>query len=296
MLISISSGWCLFLTIFLFFFFFVVAQVEHSATNSQIKSSFRKLSMVYHPDKNDGDDTEFVKLRDAFDSIGDSKKRRFYDRYGPDYLDCTHCVTLEDFDQYFMIINIVYYIIAFVVTYLSTNDHDRNYLRLPFLFLLLCMGVCEYVGIHSSNGMHPLSDYLFNKPLFENMSILRRAYFTVLIVMSVASSMWWSASDMGGSVEQRLNRIEKNQLNMIEGMKFMIAAQEKLFMCFEDNELRPVILRKLAERQTIMSHPEVQALVTKILEDANNQTSQAPEKEESGFGAETVEPKSPGAA
>eukprot|EP01135_Chromosphaera_perkinsii_P009309 Nk52_evm1s1723 gene=Nk52_evmTU1s1723 len=278
--------------------YYEILQVKRHATNSEVKSSFRKMSMIYHPDKNDGDDTKFTEIRLAYESIGDLKVRRFYDRYGPEYLDCTHCKTLEDFDQYFLVINAVFYLVAVVITYLSTSATDRNFLRMPFLFALVVMAVSEYVGIHSTNGEHPFEEYLFDRPLFVNISILRKLYFTVMIVCSIAASMWYSNS-YSGTTEERLERIEQKQAASMEAIKLLLAAQDKFFFCLDDPEIGPLVSRKIQARNTIMRHPEIQKLAKKLIGEEEIHAESEKKKEggeEPAFSKEKSTNETPGAA
>jgi molecular chaperone DnaJ len=65
--------------------FYELLEVERTADDSTIKSSYRRLAMRYHPDKNPGcDDSEarFKAISQAYDCLKDPQKRAAYDRYG----------------------------------------------------------------------------------------------------------------------------------------------------------------------------------------------------------------------
>jgi curved DNA-binding protein len=56
--------------------------VDRKATPEQIKSAFRKQARKYHPDTNKGDadaEKKFKELSEAYDVLGDPKKRAVYD-------------------------------------------------------------------------------------------------------------------------------------------------------------------------------------------------------------------------
>ena len=57
-----------------------------TATQSEIRKAYRKLSLKYHPDKNKGNQDEaklkFQAIGDAFETLGDPDKRVIYDEYG----------------------------------------------------------------------------------------------------------------------------------------------------------------------------------------------------------------------
>ncbi|KAE8298684.1 DnaJ-like protein subfamily B member 9 Microvascular endothelial differentiation gene 1 protein [Larimichthys crocea] len=60
--------------------------VEPTATDSQIKKSFRKLAMKYHPDKNKSADAEktFREIAEAYKVLSNKEQRRLYDNIGHD--------------------------------------------------------------------------------------------------------------------------------------------------------------------------------------------------------------------
>jgi len=69
--------------------YYSVLGVARDASPSQIKKSYRELSLKYHPDKNPGDKTaadKFVEIGNAYEVLSDEEKRRIYDQYGEDGL------------------------------------------------------------------------------------------------------------------------------------------------------------------------------------------------------------------
>jgi molecular chaperone DnaJ len=59
--------------------------VKKDAAQDEIKKAFRKLARKYHPDLNPGDKTaeqKFKELNEAYEVLGDSKKRSEYDQFG----------------------------------------------------------------------------------------------------------------------------------------------------------------------------------------------------------------------
>ena len=59
--------------------------VSKGATQDEIKKAYRKLAIKYHPDKNPNDSTaeaKFKEISEAYDILGDEKKRQSYDTYG----------------------------------------------------------------------------------------------------------------------------------------------------------------------------------------------------------------------
>ncbi|MEK7123338.1 MAG: DnaJ domain-containing protein, partial [Patescibacteria group bacterium] len=56
--------------------------IPKTAAQDEIKKAYRKLAHQYHPDKNKGDDKKFKEVNEAYQVLGDEKKRAHYDRFG----------------------------------------------------------------------------------------------------------------------------------------------------------------------------------------------------------------------
>ena len=65
--------------------FYELLEVERTADDAVIKSSYRKLAMKWHPDKNPGcaeSEARFKAISQAYDCLKDPQKRAAYDRFG----------------------------------------------------------------------------------------------------------------------------------------------------------------------------------------------------------------------
>lgn len=65
--------------------FYTVLGVSRSATPEELKKSYRKLAMKYHPDKNPGDkkaEESFKEITEAYETLSDPKKKEMYDQFG----------------------------------------------------------------------------------------------------------------------------------------------------------------------------------------------------------------------
>ncbi len=61
--------------------------VSQKASDDEIKKAYRKLAKKYHPDVNPGNkqaEEKFKQIGEAFDVLGDAKKRKLYDEFGED--------------------------------------------------------------------------------------------------------------------------------------------------------------------------------------------------------------------
>jgi len=54
--------------------------VNKESTESDIKKAYRKLAKEYHPDKSSGNEERFKEIADAYETLGDPKKKAIYDQ------------------------------------------------------------------------------------------------------------------------------------------------------------------------------------------------------------------------
>ena len=65
--------------------FYEILGVPKNASDDEIKKSYRKLAMKYHPDRNQGDaaaEVKFKEAKEAYEMLSDAEKRAAYDQYG----------------------------------------------------------------------------------------------------------------------------------------------------------------------------------------------------------------------
>ena len=71
--------------------YYKILGVRRNANDKQLKKSYRKLALKYHPDKvpeeeRDAAQDKFVEISEAYNVLSDPEKREIYDQYGEEGL------------------------------------------------------------------------------------------------------------------------------------------------------------------------------------------------------------------
>jgi molecular chaperone DnaJ len=66
--------------------FYKLLGLDRNASDAEIKKSYRRLAMKYHPDRNKENPAEaeakFKQIKEAYEVLSDPKKRSAYDQFG----------------------------------------------------------------------------------------------------------------------------------------------------------------------------------------------------------------------
>jgi molecular chaperone DnaJ len=86
--------------------YYEVLGLSKGATPDEVKRSFRRLAMQYHPDRNKepGAEQKFKEVNEAYEVLRDPEKKKIYDTYGHDGLNQQgfHSSNAQDiFNQFF---------------------------------------------------------------------------------------------------------------------------------------------------------------------------------------------------
>src|SRR5579883_1777486 len=87
--------------------YYEILGVEKNASEDDVKRSYRKLAIQYHPDRNPGNaeaEEKFKEATEAYEVLSDTDKRARYDRFGHQGMrnnDYGHYQNTEDIFSHF---------------------------------------------------------------------------------------------------------------------------------------------------------------------------------------------------
>lgn len=136
-------------------------EIDDDASTDEIKKSFRRLSMRYHPDRPDGDPTKYKEINNAYNILSDEEKRKEYNMK-------SKMESMEGVDLFSMLFgrggmtssspNQRHFHPS------SQNHHEED--AMPFIFESLFHGAPSMSG----SGMSPnIRIFRNGKPVYTNM-------------------------------------------------------------------------------------------------------------------------------
>lgn len=229
--------------------FYDLLSVPHTASPADLKSRFRRLTVLFHPDKAGSAGAQhFVTLKHAYDVLSDPTRRFAYDRFGPAMLECTHCSSAYDYVQHGVHgLGGYYGVTAFVLVVFSVLGKFKQGRWWRFL-VLAAMAALE--GMVLSRPHAVLPSIPLAKPLlpFEQAALARKVALASLIALNQLGPFLAAEEDAGASaaaLEARLEQLHQMALHVeLEATK----TRDTEFLPFEsDVQAKNDVERKLAD-------------------------------------------------
>lgn len=197
--------------------FFQHLGVTPSAGDKQIRTKFRRLAALHHPDKiqqvfggggnshqlptSEAADAYFVLLKSAQDTLSDPIKRFAYTRFGPDSLTWQHCATYRDYLVRGLTVStgplyggsLFFMILLGFTGYMQQGRYWRYVLFGALMILEVHLITRPYTSPILENFINPgLESMSTHPPIlpFQLIQLARKATFTLFIALSQIGSLF----------------------------------------------------------------------------------------------------------
>ncbi|KAK3810411.1 MAG: hypothetical protein JOS17DRAFT_764214 [Linnemannia elongata] len=157
----------------------------HNFSQKQLRTNFRKASLLYHPDKvgQVGQDT-FVRIRAAHEILSDPVLKIAYDRFGPDVVICSTCKTNRDFVNNGLTSYYPFYFGSGLVLSLMSVVGKGQFGRYWRFVVLFSMAALELIMVTRPEPLWILSWIMPNRVTFEQVIILHQIFVSSFIAIS----------------------------------------------------------------------------------------------------------------
>lgn len=202
--------------------------IPHTATDREIKSRFRRLAAIYHPDKVSSSAVNsegyFVHLKLAQDTLLNPAKRFAYERFGPVVIEWQRCSSIRDYLARGLQSILPYYGAAALFMYILGLLGYLEWGKYWRWLTLLCLCVFElhtisrpYLPIFAAKLLNPFLATFPNHPPylpFQLIQLARKMSITLFIAFSQIGPLLQPSSQASQStspevqLNQNLDRLE----------------------------------------------------------------------------------------
>ncbi|KAL2105195.1 hypothetical protein VUR80DRAFT_8800 [Thermomyces stellatus] len=175
--------------------FYTDLSLPTTATEREIKSHFRRLAAIHHPDKSHNDDgTEYMRLKIAADTLTNDAARFAYERFGPGVAEWKGCASRYEYVFRGTVQGILPHYVAYAsVHYAMTFLGYLNFSQYWRWYVLAAMALLElHAATRPSSLILELLNPVLTSPLINHPPILqfqligfaRRCCITLYIALS----------------------------------------------------------------------------------------------------------------
>ncbi|WWC58733.1 uncharacterized protein I303_101277 [Kwoniella dejecticola CBS 10117] len=263
--------------------YYALLGVSTNVDDDGLKKAYRTLSRLYHPDRaGSGDDTIFILIRRAYETLNDPIKRYAYDRFGPQILDWK-AASMREYIITGLNHSIGFYIVSggiMLLLSLLGKAREGSYWRHTFFCVLL---LSELTLILSPTSSFPISHRfarMFHKvfPIlgaapFMQIAFLHRLFTTISIAINQLTSVWCPSPASSKTTQEEWNKViaSLRQLEMESVTSFQGEIVPLLSSGAGDPKSVEFLIQSNMEdllvERSISSHPQIrqayQAAMTK---------------------------------
>lgn len=161
--------------------------VTRDFTTQQLKSNYRKLSLKYHPDKQEPGNykaaqEKYIFIRMAYEVLQNPVQLTAYEKFGPTALDCKSCKTERDYLYYMIPAYIMHHAMTGLMLFIFFVLFGKGYGR--YWRFLIYFGTAAFEANILLTNNDPISFILPSLLVFEKIEIIRQMNVTFFIAMS----------------------------------------------------------------------------------------------------------------
>jgi len=161
--------------------------VSKHFTTQQLKSNYRRLSLMYHPDKQEPENMaaaqeKYILIRSAYEILQDPLHLKVYEKFGISALECKHCRTERDYLYYMIPAYVMHYAITGLVLLIFFVLFGKGYGR--YWRFLFYFGTAAFEANILIADHDPIPFFLPKLLIFEKIEIIRQLTVTFFIALT----------------------------------------------------------------------------------------------------------------
>ncbi|KAG0235797.1 hypothetical protein BGX31_004163 [Mortierella sp. GBA43] len=237
----------------------------HSFTQKQLRTNFKRASLLYHPDKvGQAGEEMYVRIRAAHDILSDPVAKQAYDRLGPHIVECANCKTIRDYVLRGLSSYYTFYLSTGVILVLMSVLGKGQFGRYWRFIVLFGMAALELAMLTRSEPIWLFSWIMPHRVTFEQVTILHQIFISTFIAISqIGPILVPSKEQEKNNVKDLISRLE--QLTAISQIE-TIDELQKAFDAFRGNEESMTVLK----RQMGMMALDSQLMQDQLVNEARN--------------------------
>jgi len=161
--------------------------VSKDFTTQQLKSNYRKLSLQFHPDKQEPEhmaeaQEKYILIRSAYEILQDPIRLKAYEKFGLTALECKHCKTERDYLYYMIPAYVMHYAVTGLILLIFFVLFGKGYGR--YWRFLIYFGTAAFEANILIADRDPISYFLPKLLIFEKIEIIRQLNVTFFIALT----------------------------------------------------------------------------------------------------------------
>ncbi|KAJ3306107.1 hypothetical protein HDV03_000341 [Kappamyces sp. JEL0829] len=171
-----------------------------TADDKALRTAFRQLSLVYHPDKLAGDpgaEKRFLDIRNAYEVLKDPLARSAYNVFGLSSLSCEKCMLFKDYFFFHISSVLAFYSVTFITGVAFAMMGSLSFA--PYWRLVTFMALGSFEMATLSSGRDPIPFLLHWRTPSEKIHMARQLFVLFSIAFNVIGPFFFPQDNRSSS-------------------------------------------------------------------------------------------------